>query len=982
EALSVLDGKSQTATLVGSFAEAPVVRRYVEGGFGDTILSADDTALGDVPAAQQFADRLRDLVPGLPFVSFVNSGAEANEKALALCRQRARSDRQNRILAFEGSFHGRTLLSLHASYNPKKRAPFEIAGHEVTYAPYPVWWAPHEGEPAAPSDYLGTIARGRLEEAAATWGAVGDALLAEEIRSLRSVHDALSTGEYFALMVEPMQSEGGDRYSTARFHRALRLLTRHHGVSLIMDEVQCGFGLGGGFAWHHRFELIARDGNPDGPDCVCFAKRAQTGVVMSRFEDPEPTSAHGASCVRGLAHAEAMAVDTSAALEASVRVRLRNIAQRYPELVRHPRNTGYAVAFDLPSTAHMMAYLGQRFWRGAVVFGAGTKTVRYRLSTSYGDAELDLLFDTIRRSLAWLDAHPGKTPPKWEDLPPPSMGHRDQPDDREVPDIRYRLVSSQERDDTLAKVLLMEERVYEPARRDKPETLAKAFEDPDGVALVAEAKDGDEWVLVGSGLGAPLERFREVGGPDRDPMLGRDNSFYGIAITVDPSYRGFGVGKRLKVGMLAAAAEIKDTDGRARYRHATGRNRVAKTAAMMHVNASLGAYELFRVKGAYDDPEAEAIYYRMPVGPFAPDPVVVEAEARPYVDLAGGISRPFFEPPASLRRAADRGLLYGPTVNKITVMNYVTPSIVRAIEHIDALLPTLPHMYLTSSRDEAFDKAVRALRFHRPASQVVLGLDGGYVGHTTAAARSLSDPSVHRQGLGYFSGWGRTAHPAVVGAEAAIAALRETINEVGGPDKVIGFFVEPIQERTGRCIPDEYWPLLEALRGELDIPVGCVETPSACYRGGAGAFSMTAIDFVPNTLSWWAGGQVGFVHCDARYFVPTALTMVSTWDGDELSLVRAHHQLRAARAVDVGALAENWDRALAPARDAGLEVLGAGLYRVVHAGERTPAIVAALLARGQRVLAFPNGAFAIAPPLDAGGEVAEAFGEALQEALA
>ena len=55
-------------------------------------------------------------MPGLPFVSFVNSGAEANEKALGLCRQRARSERQRKVLAFEGSFHGRTLLALHATY--------------------------------------------------------------------------------------------------------------------------------------------------------------------------------------------------------------------------------------------------------------------------------------------------------------------------------------------------------------------------------------------------------------------------------------------------------------------------------------------------------------------------------------------------------------------------------------------------------------------------------------------------------------------------------------------------------------------------------------------------------------------------------------------------------------------------------------------------------------------------------------------------
>ena len=51
---------------------------------------------------------------------------------------------------------------------------------------------------------------------------------------------------------------------------------------------------------------------------------------------------------------------------------LAQIARAYPHLVQHPRATGYAFAFDLPTPALLDAYLGQRFWRGAVVFGAGT----------------------------------------------------------------------------------------------------------------------------------------------------------------------------------------------------------------------------------------------------------------------------------------------------------------------------------------------------------------------------------------------------------------------------------------------------------------------------------------------------------------------------------------------------------------------------------------------------------------------------------
>ncbi|MEJ7601062.1 MAG: aldehyde dehydrogenase family protein, partial [Kofleriaceae bacterium] len=86
EPLAVLDGMSQTATIVGGFAEDPVVRAYAEGEFADTLVYNEDSSLGETWAAAEYASTLRQLVPGLPHVTFVASGAEANEKAMVLCR--------------------------------------------------------------------------------------------------------------------------------------------------------------------------------------------------------------------------------------------------------------------------------------------------------------------------------------------------------------------------------------------------------------------------------------------------------------------------------------------------------------------------------------------------------------------------------------------------------------------------------------------------------------------------------------------------------------------------------------------------------------------------------------------------------------------------------------------------------------------------------------------------------------------------------
>jgi len=969
EPLSVLDGMSQTATVPAGFAPDEVVRAYVDGEFGETLVKAYDTSLGDDPYVEAYAATLRELVPTLPHVSFVNSGAESVEKAFALCHGQAKSPERKRVLGFEGSFSGRTLLALHASFNPKKRAPYELAGYEVSFVPGAGWATPNEAEPRSPEGFEALVGEGRLEEVASQFGQTEDALLSTEIQSLLKVHEELLSERYFTVIIEPMQSEGGDRYISARFHRALRLLTRHHDVPLIVDEVQCGFGLGGTFVWHQRFGYVTADGKPDAPDCVTFAKRAQVGIVMSRFADPEPTSAHTASLVRGRLHASMMESGEAACrAQGWVMPRLDAIAARFPELVANPRSCGNAFAFDTPSPAHMLAFLGQRFWRGVVVFGAGSQTIRYRLSSAYREADIDRVFDAIRASLKWLEAHPGEKPPAWQDHQP---SPRDEVRAQAEAPIRVRAVGSSSADELMLGVLDLEKRVYEPARRDPEARLRRGFEGPDGVAIVAEVETPEGWKVVGSVVGVPLEFVAEMHGPDRDPRLGLNDTLYSVALTLDPQYRGLGLGRRLKEAQVAAAAELKTESGEPRYLHCVGRNRVGSTDAMMRINESLGAYELLRLSGQYGEADAEAIYYRLPVGPFRITPLKASErqDPSPVVDLATGISQPFAEAPASLLRYQEAGALFGPAVSKITICNYITPAVVRAAEWVGALTPEMPHLYLTSSRDESFDKALRVMRYHRSEAQVALGFEGSYFGHTTAAARSLSDPSVHRQGPAYFDSWGRAPHPCE-GVAASVDRLRGLIEEAGGAEKVLGIFIDPVQERTGRVLPDETWAALESLRSDTGVPVVVIETSSAYYRSGRGAFYVSATDFVPDALAWWAGGQQGFVHVLPKWFVDKPLTFVSTWDGDELSMIRAHHQLREARSLDLGGVIAILDRAFETVAGAG----GCGLYRTMPGGEPE---LRRLMELGFRGRAYPNGQLGLAFPLDLSEKAAMRFADAL-----
>src|SRR6185312_15378588 len=150
-------------------------RAFTEGEFADTLLANDDTAIGETWAAAEYANTLRQLVPGLPHVTFVASGAEANEKAMALCRVNCARRDATKVLAFEGSFHGRTLLAVHATHSPTKRTPFELNGYQCQFAPFPVWNTPSEDdEPTAPSGFYAAAANGEIDDLKERFGDADD----------------------------------------------------------------------------------------------------------------------------------------------------------------------------------------------------------------------------------------------------------------------------------------------------------------------------------------------------------------------------------------------------------------------------------------------------------------------------------------------------------------------------------------------------------------------------------------------------------------------------------------------------------------------------------------------------------------------------------------------------------------------------------------------------------------------------------------
>lgn len=207
---------------------------YGDPGFREAVIAALDTGLVHVSNLFRThpGEELADLLVANSFASsvfFSNSGAEANEGAFKFARRWARTvhgpDKME-IVALRGSFHGRLFATLAATDRPQYRTPFK---------------------PVAPGVSICE-------------------------RDLESLAQALNPDTTAALILEPLQGEGGVRVLDSGFLRELRALTIERGVALILDEVQCGLGRTGRLFAHEHSGII--------PDMVTLAKPLAGGLPM------------------------------------------------------------------------------------------------------------------------------------------------------------------------------------------------------------------------------------------------------------------------------------------------------------------------------------------------------------------------------------------------------------------------------------------------------------------------------------------------------------------------------------------------------------------------------------------------------------------------------------------------------------------------------------------------------------------------------
>ena len=178
---------------------------------------------------EQLGERLCVLA-GMEKVFFCNSGAEANETALKLARLHGHRKQvaQPQILVMENAFHGRTLATLAATGNAAKQQGFEPQMPGFVRVPY---------------DDIDAVRRA-----------------AQEVPGI------------VAVLVEPVQGEGGIRVASPGYLRALRELCDSQGWLLMLDEIQTGLGRTGAWFAHHHAGIT--------PDVMTLAKALGNGVPI------------------------------------------------------------------------------------------------------------------------------------------------------------------------------------------------------------------------------------------------------------------------------------------------------------------------------------------------------------------------------------------------------------------------------------------------------------------------------------------------------------------------------------------------------------------------------------------------------------------------------------------------------------------------------------------------------------------------------
>ena len=301
---------------------------------------------------------LGDGVPAGGRVFFANSGAEANECALKLARKWGGYGRYAVISAY-GSFHGRTLATLHATGQPEKHEPFQPLPEGFRH----VAW-----------------------------------------NDLDALDAALDSRVVAAVLLEPVQGEGGVNPATREYFTGVRRLCDERGALMMVDEIQTGLGRTGRWFGFHHFGVK--------PDVVTVAKALGNGVpigacwarseVAAAFRPGDHGSTFGGqplAAAAARAVLEVMEREDVPARAAAAGQRLVKTLQDLPG-VETVRGLGLLVAVELEPKGRAKEVAAQALETGLVVNAVTADALRLAPSLLVSDEEIDEAVSILAEVLA------------------------------------------------------------------------------------------------------------------------------------------------------------------------------------------------------------------------------------------------------------------------------------------------------------------------------------------------------------------------------------------------------------------------------------------------------------------------------------------------------------------------------------------------------------------------------------------------------
>jgi L-lysine 6-transaminase len=285
-------------------------------------------------------------------------------------------ERGNLVIHFKEAFHGRSgyTLSLTNTQDPKK------------YLYFPRFDWPRIENPKAKFPLVGENLKKTIDS---------------ETRALTHIKAILEAKgpDIAAIILEPIQGEGGDNHFRPEFWKGLRELSDQYSVLLIADEVQTGMGLTGKF-WAYQHYGVT-------PDIVCFGKKTQVcGIMATKRVDEVKDNVFVVSSrinstwggnlvdmVRSQKFLEVIEsenmVQNSATVGAYFLEKLQSLQQKYPQVITGARGKGLLVSFDTISPDQTGKITDAAYAKNVILLTCGAQTIRFRPTLDCSKKEVD-----------------------------------------------------------------------------------------------------------------------------------------------------------------------------------------------------------------------------------------------------------------------------------------------------------------------------------------------------------------------------------------------------------------------------------------------------------------------------------------------------------------------------------------------------------------------------------------------------------------